>query len=137
MIIGTVLVVFTDPVLSQQISNSRSRTTIEQQRIQSAVMAEKAAHQSRKIIHNIRLGAQRQMAIEAKKYYKSPEVQAALKQTAVDALQDVMRQSGIAVPEPSPSTPTQPKASRDFLAETGEETAATATHPTANGNRRK
>jgi hypothetical protein len=61
------------------------------------LLAEKAAHESRRIVHNIRLGAQRQMAIEAKKYYRSPAVQAVLQETAVSSLQDVLRQAGINV----------------------------------------
>ena len=48
------------------------------------------------------------MAIEARKYYKSPEVQGAIEETAVVALQEIMRQSGIAVPLPT-ATPNEPK----------------------------
>ena len=115
MVVGAVLVVFTDPVLAQQIANSRDRATMKRQKVRATVLAEKAAHESRKIVHNIRLGAQKQMAIEARKYYKSPEVQGVLRETAVAALQDVMRQAGIAIPfaeEPTtglpPITPSPP-----------------------------
>ncbi|HSH03547.1 MAG TPA: hypothetical protein VLL52_13580 [Anaerolineae bacterium] len=104
MVIGSVLVIFTDPLLSQQIANARDRSTIERQKVRSAVLAEKAAHEARKIVHNIRLGAQRQMAVEARKYYESPEVQTVLRQTAIEALQDVMRQAGIQVSAPTTST---------------------------------
>ena len=108
MVLGTVIVVFLDPVLSQQIANARDRALIQRQRVKTAVMAERASHEARKIVHNIRLGAQRQMAIEARKYYKSPEVQGAIEETAVVALQEIMRQSGIAVPLPT-ATPNEPK----------------------------
>ena len=95
MVIGTVLVVFTDPVLGQKIANSRDRATIQREKVKTAVLAEQATHQTRRIVHNIRLAAQKQMAIEARSYYKSDEVQAALRETATEALQDVMRQAGI------------------------------------------
>jgi hypothetical protein len=98
MVIGSVLVVFTDPVLQQQIANSRDRTAIERDKVRTTVLAEKAAHQSRRIVQNIRLGAQKQLAIEARKYYQSDEVQSVLRETAMVALQDVMRQAGIHVP---------------------------------------
>ena len=91
------MVVFTDPVLGQKIANSRDRAAMDRQRVRGALLAEKAAHESRRIVHNIRLGAQRQMAIEAKKYYKSPAVQSVLQETAVSSLQDVLRQAGINV----------------------------------------
>ena len=98
MVIGSVLVVFTDPVLSQKIANSRDRAGIEREKVRTAVLVEKAAHKSQRIVHNIRLGAQKQMAIEAKKYYQSEEVQGVLRETAMAALQDVMRQAGIHIP---------------------------------------
>jgi hypothetical protein len=98
MVVGAVLVVFTDPVLSQKIANSRDRAGIEREKVRTAVLIEKAAHKSQRIVHNIRLGAQKQMAIEAKKYYQSEEVQGVLRETAVAALQDVMRQAGIHIP---------------------------------------
>ena len=98
MVTGAVLVVFTDPVLSQKIANSRDRADIQRDKFRTAVLVEKAAHKSQLIVHNIRLGAQKQMAIEAKKYYQSEEVQGVLRETAMAALQDVMRQSGIHVP---------------------------------------
>ncbi len=135
MVLGAVLVVFTDPVLSQSISNSRDRATIQRDKIKAAITAQKANHQSRRIIHNIRLGAQKQMAIEARKYYKSPEVQGVLRDFAVAQLRAVMRESGIPLPEPesepapeaaAPLTdpPPQPQhgngASPDFLAENGQ-----------------
>ena len=97
MVVGAVLVVFTDPVLGQKIANSRDRGAKDRQQVRGALLAEKAAHVSRRIVHNIRLGAQRQMAIEANKYYKSPAVQAVLQETAVSLLQDVLRQAGINV----------------------------------------
>lgn len=86
--VGAVLIVFTDPVLSQKIANSRDRAGIEREKVRTAVLIEKAAHKSQRIVHNIRLGAQKQMAIEAKKYYQSEEVQGVLRETAVAALQD-------------------------------------------------
>ena len=98
MVIGAVLVVFTDPVLSQKIANSRDRADIQRDKFRTAVLVEKTAHKSQRIVHNIRLGAQKQMAIEAKKYYQSEEVQGVLRETAMAALQDVMRQAGIHVP---------------------------------------
>ena len=98
MVTGAVLVVFTDPVLSQKIANSRDRAGIQREKVRTAVLVEKAAHKSQLIVHNIRLGAQKQMAIEAKKYYQSEEVQGVLRETAMAALQDVMRQAGIHVP---------------------------------------
>ena len=98
MVVGAVLVVFTDPVLSQKIANSRDRADIRRDQVRTAVLVEKAAHKSQRIVHNIRLGAQNQMAIEARKYYQSEEVQDVLRETAMAALQDVMRQSGIHVP---------------------------------------
>ena len=98
MVTGAVLVVFTDPVLSQKIANSRDRAVIQREKVRTAVLVEQAAHKSQLIVHNIRLGAQKQMAIEAKKYYQSEEVQGVLRETAMAALQDVMRQSGIHVP---------------------------------------
>ena len=98
MVIGAVLVVFTDPVLSQKIANSRDRAGIQREKVRTAVLVEKAAHKSQRIVHNIRLGAQKQMAIEAKKYYQSEEVQGVLRETAMAALQDVMRQAGIYIP---------------------------------------
>lgn len=98
MVIGAVLVVFTDPVLSQKIANSRDRAGIERDKVRTAVLIEKAAHKSQLIVHNIRLGAQKQMAVEARKYYQSEEVQDVLRQTAMAALQDVMRQAGIHIP---------------------------------------
>lgn len=115
MIIGTALVVFTDPVLSQHIANSRDRAVIQRQKVRSAVIAEKANHESRKIVHNIRLGAQKQMAVFARQYYKTDEVQAVLKETAIKQLQDVMRQAGIPIAAqtkpPEPGTQEAP----DFL----------------------
>lgn len=98
MVIGVALIVFTDPVLSQQIANSRDRAVIQRQKVRTAVIAEKANHESRKIVHSIRLGAQKQMAVFARQYYKSDEVQAVLKDTAIRQLQDVMRQAGIHIP---------------------------------------
>ena len=98
MVIGSVLVVFTDPVLSQKIANSRDRAGIQREKVRTAVLVEKAAHKSQRIVHNIRLGAQKQMAIEAKKYYQSEDVQGVLRETAMAALQDVMRQAGIHIP---------------------------------------
>ena len=95
MIVGVALIVFTDPVLSQQIANSRDRAAIRRQQVRSVLLAEKANHESRKIVHNIRLGAQKQMAIFARQYYKSEEVQAILKETAIRQLQEVMQQAGI------------------------------------------
>ena len=100
MIVGVALIVFTDPVLSQLIANSRDRAVIQREKVKSAVIAEKANHQSRKIVHNIRLGAQKQMAIFARQYYKSDEVQEILRATAVRQLQEVMRQAGIPVSPP-------------------------------------
>ena len=105
MVTGAVLVVFTDPVLSQKIANSRDRAGIEREKVRTAVLIEKAAHKSQLIVHNIRLGAQKQMAIEAKKYYQSEEVQGVLRETAMVALQDVMRQAGIHVPGPHSTLP--------------------------------
>ncbi len=133
MVLGAVLVVFTDPVLSQSIANSRDRATIQRDKIKSAIMAQKANHQSRRIIHNIRLGAQKQMAIEARKYYKTPEVQNVLQEFAVAQLRAVMRESGIPLPEPEQAPELEPAppltdpapqpnsngAAPDFLAETG------------------
>ena len=98
MVIGSVLVIFTDPVLSQKIANSRDRADIQREKVRTAVLVEKAAHNSQRIVHNIRLGAQKQMAIEAKKYYQSEDVQNVLQETAMAALQDVMRQAGIHIP---------------------------------------
>ena len=99
MVVGAVLVVFTDPVLSQQIANSRDRATMQRQKVRAAVLADKAAHESRRIIYNIRLAAQRQMALDARQYYKSPEVQNVLKATAAAALRDVMHQAGVEIPD--------------------------------------
>ena len=99
MVVGAVLVVFSDPVLSQQIANSRDRAAMQRQKVCAAVLADKAAHESRRIIYNIRLAAQRQMALDARQYYKSPEVQNVLKATAATALRDVMHQAGIEIPD--------------------------------------
>ena len=95
MVVGLVLVVFSDPVLLQHIANARDRAQLQRDRVLAQVISEKAQHTSQKIVHNIRLGAQKQMAIEARKYYKSDAIQGVLKETAVKALHDVMRQAGI------------------------------------------
>ncbi len=108
MVFGAVLVVFTDPILSQQIANSRDRAVIQREKVKTAVLAEKANHASRKIVHNIRLGAQKQMAIEARKYYKSEEVQTVLRDEAVRQLRAVMRGSGIPIPNDTLPAPEQP-----------------------------
>lgn len=115
MIIGTALVVFTDPVLSQHIANSRDRAVIQRQKVRSAVIAEKANHESRKIVHNIRLGAQKQMAVFARQYYKTDEVQAVLKETAVKQLQEVMRQAGIPIAANSSNRTSPTEETPDFL----------------------
>ena len=98
MVFGLVLVVFTDPVLAQQIANARDRALIRREKVRARVLADKYNHQSRRIVHNIRLGAQKQMAVFAREYYKSDDVQAVLQETAVRQLQAVMRQAGIDIP---------------------------------------
>lgn len=104
MAVGTALIVITDPVISQNILNMRDRASIKREKVKAAVIAERANHQSRKIVHNIRLAAQKQLAIEAKKYYKSPEVQEVLQDVAVSQLRSVMLQAGIVIPDGQQST---------------------------------
>ena len=45
MVIGSVLVVFTDPVLSQKIANSRDRAGIEREKVRTAVLSRKSSAQ--------------------------------------------------------------------------------------------
>ena len=103
MIVGVALVVFSDPVLFQQIMNAKDRARLKRERVKAVVLAQRAEHQSRKIVQNIRLGTQKQLAKYAKGYYQSEEVQKVLEEMAVQQLADLMRQAGIAIPLPAPN----------------------------------
>ena len=95
MAFGITAVILLDPVLRQKIANSRDRANLQRERVKAAVLAEKAEHQSRKIIENIRLSSQKALATYAKRYYKSPQVQEALNSMAIKQLSEMMRQSAL------------------------------------------
>lgn len=100
MVFGSVLVVFTDPVLTQKIANARDVAIMKRERVRSAVIADKASHEARKIVHNIRLGAQRQMAIQAKKYYETEEVQKVLREQGIMGIIAALNQAGVEIANP-------------------------------------
>lgn len=97
MAFGITLTILLDPVLRQKIANSRDRAGLRRERVKAEVLAEKANHQSRKIVENIRLSSQKALATYAKRYYKSDEVQEALNNMAQKQLAEMMRQAGINV----------------------------------------
>jgi hypothetical protein len=106
MVVGIVMIAFADPVISQHIANARDRATIARQKVLAQVMAEKATHEARKIAHAVRLNAQKQIAQEATRYYKSGEIQQLVREKARAHMDTLLAQEfGINVTLPAPVQP--------------------------------